>query len=111
MAKPHAKPWATARPEGRCAGQPWPAPRPRARRKQKVCDGRRRLRYAQAVNTSSFVTIDRLIRTGNIEPAGADRVQFLWNEIARLKREKRAFIPAHNYQVPEVQAVADYVGD
>jgi quinolinate synthase len=38
-------------------------------------------------------------------------VTFLWDEIRRLKREKNAFIPAHNYQVPEVQAIADTVGD
>ena len=41
----------------------------------------------------------------------AARIEYLWEEIRRLKREKRAFIPAHNYQVPEVQAIADVVGD
>src|SRR5262245_36224595 len=60
---------------------------------------------------TSFVSIDRLVRGGHVPEQDAARVQFLWDEIARLKREKRAFIPAHNYQVPEVQAVADTVGD
>jgi quinolinate synthase len=57
------------------------------------------------------VTIDRLVRGGQLEPSRAERTAFLWEEIRRLKQEKRAFIPAHNYQLPEVQAVADTVGD
>ena len=35
----------------------------------------------------------------------------LRNHIERLKRERDAVILAHYYVAPEVQAVADYVGD
>jgi quinolinate synthase len=59
----------------------------------------------------SFVSLDRLVKGGHVDEADAPRVEELWSEIRRLKREKRAFVPAHNYQVPEVQAIADTVGD
>jgi quinolinate synthase len=59
----------------------------------------------------SLVSIERLVKGGQLEPDRAERTAWLWEEIRRLKREKNAFVPAHNYQVPEVQAVADFVGD
>ncbi len=59
----------------------------------------------------SFVSLDRLVRTGHVAADRATRVEWLWDEIRRLKKEKKAFVPAHNYQVPEIQAIADYVGD
>src|SRR5438876_2729923 len=57
------------------------------------------------------VALDRLVQGGQVRGEDAGRVEFLWDEIRRLKRDKRAYIPAHNYQVPEVQAIADTVGD
>ena len=59
----------------------------------------------------SLVTLDRLVKGGHVAAEQAARTEWLWSEIRRLKRDKRAFVPAHNYQVPEVQAIADTVGD
>ena len=44
------------------------------------------------------------------ELASADIVA-MQDEVRELARERGAIILAHNYQVPEVQDVADYVGD
>src|SRR3954465_2927561 len=60
---------------------------------------------------ADLVQLDRLVGGGPVAAGGAPRPEFLWGGNRRVKREKNAFIPAHNYQVPEVQAIADTVGD
>ncbi len=44
-------------------------------------------------------------------PLSPDEVAAMKDEVRALAAERNAVILAHNYQVPEVQDVADYVGD
>ncbi|MGD0251139.1 MAG: quinolinate synthase NadA [Verrucomicrobiota bacterium] len=55
-----------------------------------------------------------MIDVAEIQPRGAmtkGRFEPLAREVFTLKKQLNAVILAHNYQVPEIQDVADYVGD
>ncbi len=52
--------------------------------------------------------IDRFETVRRVPPA---RLDALSKDILALKKKLNAVILAHNYQVPEIQDVADYVGD
>ena len=53
---------------------------------------------------------------GQVEPSSPaplllENIPMLQDEVRALARERGAVILAHNYQLPEIQQLADYVGD
>ncbi|HEV7936790.1 MAG TPA: quinolinate synthase NadA [Solirubrobacteraceae bacterium] len=56
-------------------------------------------------------TLPMIPTQGALPDLGAEEIAELHAEVRALAAERNATILAHNYQVPEVQDVADYVGD
>ncbi|HEY6104825.1 MAG TPA: quinolinate synthase NadA [Anaeromyxobacteraceae bacterium] len=58
-----------------------------------------------------FPIHDPVANPGSGSSLGPEQVRDLEAEIRALAREKDAVILAHNYQLPEVQQIADFTGD
>jgi quinolinate synthase len=65
------------------------------------------------MTTAPVPVSDRLIvpLLGDTTPANAVAIAEMQREVRDLAKQHNAVIMAHNYQVPEIQDVADYVGD
>jgi len=63
---------------------------------------------AHAIMTSDLPILDPVV--GFVEEA-IDPMLDLYDEIDRLRSEKNAILLAHFYQEPEIQDMADYIGD
>src|SRR5689334_18125997 len=57
--------------------------------------------YAMMRFAMSLITIESLVKNRQVHAADAPSIAEKWKEIIELKKQRNAFLPAHNYQVPE----------
>jgi quinolinate synthase len=63
------------------------------------------------MNLSMATTLPMAPTTGSKVALSPEEIERMQAEVRALAAERGAVILAHNYQVPEIQDVADYVGD